>query len=88
MTAFSTAEDCALLRATLENHGVEIRIEKCDGDGGLVRLGDRHALFVPSSCSETSRIALYLESIKKIAGPHAHLPPRVRQLLGEEDWNG
>ncbi len=88
MSPFSSDDDCALLLRTLENGGVEIRIEKCEGDGGLVRRGDRYTLFVPANSPSQLRRGLYLNSIRKLSALRIPLSPRVRQLLGEEEWNG
>jgi hypothetical protein len=80
--------DIALLRAVLENAGVEIRSANCEGEGGLVRISDRVIVFVPLQCSKEHQQTLFINSIKKIKGSLNHIPPRIRQLLGEEDWNG
>jgi hypothetical protein len=77
-----------LLRSVLEKAGVEIRSETCGGEGGLVRLGDRIFVFVPLNSTKPHEERLYLDSIKKLAASIRHIPPRVRQLLGEEDWDG
>ena len=77
-----------LLRSILEKAGVEIRSETCGGEGGLVRLGDRIIVFVPLNSTKPHEERLYLDSIKKLSASIGHIPPRVRQLLGEEDWDG
>jgi hypothetical protein len=86
MNAEGMENDCALLRATLENAGVEIRSESC-GDGGLVRMDGRYIVFTPLCSSNAQLQQIYIHSIKKLAASLVHIPPRVRQLLGEEDWN-
>ena len=88
MNADCSDSDLALLRATLENAGVEIRPADCEGEGGLVRIGDRVIVFVPLRSSKAHQQTLYIDSIKKIAVSLNYIPPRIRQLLGEEDWNG
>jgi hypothetical protein len=80
--------DLALMRAVLEKAGVEIRSEPCGGEGGLVRMGDRSIVFVPLHSPKPHAQRVYLDSIKKLASSLGHIPPRIRQLLGEEDWNG
>ena len=79
-------DDLLLLQSTLENAGVEIRSETYGGEGGLVRIGDRHIVFVPVHAPGAHVRALYLDSIRKLMASLTHVPPRVRQLLGEEDW--
>jgi hypothetical protein len=88
MTANRDEEDLAVLRLALEKAGVEIRSENCAGEGGLVRMEGRLIVFVPLHSTERHMTRLFLDSIKKLAGSLGHLPPRVRQLLGEEDWHG
>ncbi len=82
-------DDLALLRVTLEKCGVEVRSERCGGEGGMVRIGDRLAVFVPTDCPKTRILHIYCAAIKKLIGAHdsLHVPPRIRQLLGEEDWS-
>ena len=86
MNAAPSDNDGPLLRAVLENAGVEIRLADCGGEGGLVRIGDRSIVFVPVNSSHAHQQTLYLDSIKKLSASLGHIPPRVRQLLGEEDW--
>jgi hypothetical protein len=88
MNADRSDDDLALLRATLANAGVEIRSEDCEGEGGLVRINDRVIVFVPLGSSKAHQQTLYIDSIKKLAVSLDYIPPRIRQLLGEEDWNG
>jgi hypothetical protein len=80
-------EDIAMLRAALEKAGVDIRTETCNGEGGLVRLGDRAIVFVPLHSPKAHQRRLYLDSIKKLSPSMGHIQPRIRQLLGEEDWD-
>jgi len=87
MTGYSQADDCALLRTALENGGVELRFEQCES-GGLARLAGRLVLFIPEGSRDKQRMELYLDALKKLAPTGMHLQPRIRQLLGEEEWNG
>ncbi len=87
MNADRCAEDLAVLRAVLEKAGVEIRSENCAGEGGLVRMGGRLIVFVPLHSADAHVLRLFLDSVNKLAGSLGHVPPRVRQLLGEEDWH-
>ena len=86
MNAAPSDADLNLLRAVLENAGVEIRRADCGGEGGLVRIGDRMVVFVPLKSSPTHQQTLYVDSIRKLSPSLGHIPPRVRLLLGEEDW--
>jgi hypothetical protein len=43
---------------------------------------------VPLQSSKAHQQTLFIDSIKKIKVSLNHIPPRIRQLLGEEDWNG
>jgi hypothetical protein len=79
-------DDLALTRSVLEKAGVEIRTADCGGEGGLVRINDRLTVFVPLRSSASHRQALFIDSIRKLAESLGHIPPRVRQLLGEEEW--
>jgi hypothetical protein len=87
MTADRSEEDLAVLRMVLEKAGVEIRSENCAGEGGLVRMENRLIVFVPLHCTKQHMTRLFLDSVKKLAGSLGHVPPRVRHLLGEEDWH-
>jgi hypothetical protein len=80
-------DDLTVLRSVLEKAGVEIRSENCSGEGGLVRMGDRLIVFVPLHSAKPHMMRLFLDSVKKLSGSLGHVPPRVRQLLGEEDWH-
>ena len=88
MSSPAAEDDLFLLRSVLEKAGVEIRSETCGGEGGLVRLGDRLIVFVPLHSAKPHEERLYCEAIKKLAASLGHIPPRVRQILGEEDWDG
>jgi hypothetical protein len=88
MNAAPSDSDFVLLVQTLENRGVEIRTEKCDGEGGLVRIQDRHVLFLPEHSPVEHKKKLCLDAIKKLMRGNMHLLPRVRKLLGEEEWGG
>jgi len=78
--------DCLLLRSILETHGIEIRIAHLDSDGGLVRLGDMQVLFLEKNISADRELIVYLDALRKLGTENMHLPPRVRALLGETEW--
>jgi hypothetical protein len=86
MSAAPSEDDLALLCAVLEKAAVEIRGADVAGEGGLVRINDHMIVFVPRRSSAAHRQKLYIDSIRKLAESLGHIPPRVRQLLGEEDW--
>jgi hypothetical protein len=87
MNAAPPDPDFVLLVRTLETCGVEIRTEKCDGEGGLVRIKDRHVLFFPVHSPIEHKKKVCLDAIQKLMHPHMHIAPRIRKLLGEEEWN-
>ncbi len=78
--------DLAILLATLEKMGVEIRRGALDTDGGLVRMNDQHILFLRNGISGAREKELMLDAIRKMGHAAVHVPPRVRELLGEDDW--
>lgn len=79
--------DFTLLVRTLENCGVEIRTEKCEGEGGLVRIQDRHVLFLSVYSPIEHKKKVCLDAIRKLMHPRMHVAPRIRKLLGEEEWD-
>ena len=87
MTAAPSDPDFVLHVQTLENCGVEIRIEKCDGEVGLVRIQDRHVLFLPIHSPIEHKKKVCLDAIRKIMHGNMHIAPRIRKLLGEEEWD-
>ena len=87
MNAAPSDPDFVLLVQTLENCGIEIRIEKCDGEGGLVRIQDRHVLFLPVHSPIEHKKKVCLDAIQKIMHGNMHIAPRIRKLLGEEEWD-
>jgi hypothetical protein len=88
MSAAHPDPDFDLLARTLDNWGVEVRTEHSDGAGGLVRIKDRHILFLPIDCPMDQKKRYCIEAIRKIMDPGAHIAPRIRKLLGEEEWDG
>ncbi len=78
--------DAVLLLRTLENMGVEIRRGSFDTPGGLVKMEDRYILFLRNSIPPAIEKELYLDAVRRIDPSAVHLPPRVRTLLGEDDW--
>jgi hypothetical protein len=81
-----TDPDIAILLRTLEKMGVEIRRGSFDAAGGLVRMEDRYILFLRNNASPASEKESYLDAIRKMRPAAVHVPPRVRELLGEDDW--
>jgi hypothetical protein len=78
--------DAVLLLRTLENMGVEIRRGSFDSPGGLVRVEDRYILFLRTGITPAVEKGLCLDAVKKMGSSAVHLPPRVRELLGEDGW--
>jgi hypothetical protein len=79
--------DLALLMRTLDGMGVEIRRGMFDGEGGLVRLGGQYVVFVREGISVGSERDLYLDALRKIGTEGVHVAPRVRELLGNDEWD-
>jgi hypothetical protein len=71
---------------TLDKMGVEIRRGTFDAEGGLVRLGGQHVVFVRDGISGGRECGIYLDALRKIGTGGVHVPPRVRALLGDEGW--
>jgi hypothetical protein len=78
--------DAVLLLRTLENMGVEIRRGSFDTPGGLVKMEGRYILFLRAGIPSTLEKEVYLDAVKKMGPSAVHLPPRVRALMGEDDW--
>jgi hypothetical protein len=78
--------DTLLLLHTLDNMGVEIRRGIFDSAGGLARIGDRYILFLPDTVSTSQEKELCLDAVKKMGSSSVHVSPRVRFLLGEDEW--
>jgi hypothetical protein len=78
--------DLALLMQTLERLGVEVRQEPCDSNGGLVRVRDKRVLFLDSAGDAETRKRMCLDALRRLDLGGVHVPPRIRALLGEEEW--
>jgi hypothetical protein len=79
--------DIALLLHTLDKMGVEIRRGVFDSVGGLTRIEDRFILFLHNNLLPGQEKELCLDAIRKMGPSAVHMPPRVRELLGEDDWD-
>lgn len=79
--------DLSLLLRTLDKMGVEIRRGVFDSEGGLVRMEDRYILFLHNAVVPQREKELCLDAIRKMGPGAVHVPPRVRALLGENDWD-
>jgi hypothetical protein len=79
--------DTTLLLNTLDKMGVEIRRGIFDSPGGLVKMEDRYILFLHDAISPGQEKDLCLDAIRKMGPSAVHMPPRVRKLLGEDDWD-
>lgn len=82
----NTADQVRLLEETLERCGIEVRVEDCDSDGGLTRLKGRAILFVNRRLTPARRMRHYVDALRKCDLGGVYLPPRIRELLGEEEW--
>jgi hypothetical protein len=79
--------DTVLLLHTLDTMGVEIRRGIFDSIGGLTRIEDRYILFLHNTISPAREKELCLDAIRRMGPTSVHVPPRVRELLGEDDWD-
>jgi hypothetical protein len=79
--------DLAILLRTLEKMGIEIRRGDFEMPEGLARVEDRYLLFVRSGTTPGREKELYLDALRKMGPSSVHVPPRVRELLGENDWD-
>lgn len=78
--------DIILLNNALDKLGVEIRHGTFDGDGGLVKMEDRYILFLRTGVLQQREKDLMLDAIRRMGPLAVHVPPRVRELLGEDQW--
>ena len=78
--------DIILLLKTLDQMGVEVRRGVFDSEGGLVRIEDRYVLFLHDAVTPGREKGLCLDAIRKMDPTLSHVTPRVRELLGEDDW--
>jgi hypothetical protein len=79
--------DTVLLYHALDKIGVEIRHGNFDMPEGLARIGDRYILFLRSGITPDREKELCIEAVKRMGPMALHVPPRVRELLGEDDWD-
>ena len=75
-----------LMMCTLSQCGVDIRTVAGEPDGGLVKLAGCRVLFLNNRSSLEQKKECCLNALRILNAEQAHLPPRIRQLLGEEDW--
>jgi hypothetical protein len=80
-------DDIVLLLHTLDKMGVETRRGVFDSSGGLTRIGDQYVLFLNDTISPGQEKELCLDAIRRMGTSSGHIPPRVRELLGENDWD-
>ena len=55
--------DLSMVVGALERLGVEVRWERCEGDGGLVRLKDRDVVFVNTQALPFRQLAVCLDAL-------------------------
>jgi hypothetical protein len=80
------SDDISLCLNVLESAGVEIRFEPVEGDGGMVKVGGKYFFFVNERTAPEETLDNCIAALKKLDSALLHLPPRVRELLGEESW--
>jgi hypothetical protein len=79
-------EELEMLMGVLDRLGVEVRIEACEGDGGLAHFGGKSVLFLSRIAAPVTWKRLCIEALRRSNTSSVHLPPRVRQVLGEGEW--
>jgi hypothetical protein len=79
-------DDLRLLERTIDNMGIEVRRGSFDSEGGLVKIKGRHVLFVRAGIGQARQRSLYLDALRALGAAAVHVPPRVRQMLGEKEW--
>jgi hypothetical protein len=79
-------EELEMLISVLERLGVEVRMEACEGDGGLVHFSGKVVLFLNRIAAPVTWKRLCIEALRRCDTSSVHLPPRVRQMLGEGEW--
>jgi hypothetical protein len=81
------SDDIPLFLNALESAGVEVRFEPVEGAGGLAKVGGKHIFFVNERAAPEETLDNCIAALKKFVSVVHHLPPRVRDLLGEnEGW--
>jgi len=74
-----------MIRA-LSECGVDIRTVTGESDGGLVKLTGCRVLFLNNRSTLEQKKECCLNALRILNAEKAHITPRIRQLLGEEDW--
>lgn len=77
-----------MLLAVLDRLGVEVRMEPCQSDGGLVRLAGKPVLFLNTGTDRAHWKTLCLEALRRFDLDVVHVPPRVRELLDGKGGRG
>jgi hypothetical protein len=83
----SIYNDISILERTITDAGITIRTADCYGNGGLVRINGRRELIIPDKISDLMKKELYINCIKELNADCIKMPPRARQLIGEDGWN-
>jgi len=79
-------QELEMLLALLDRLEVEVRIESCQSDGGLVRLAGRLVLFLNATGERARWKELCLETLRRFDLSAVHVPPRVREMLEGQGW--
>ena len=79
-------DDLRLMLRALEQLEVEVRMEHCESAGGLVRMRKRWVLLLNPFADLESRKGVCLAALGRFDTQSIHLPPRLRALLGDEEW--
>jgi predicted dehydrogenase len=86
MKAQKQNDEINILIKTLENMNIEVRRGYFEHHGGLVKIKDKYVIFLNEYFSVSEKKRLCLEAIKKIGNLSIYIPPKIRQMLGEDNW--
>ncbi|MBD3345634.1 MAG: hypothetical protein GF401_11290 [Chitinivibrionales bacterium] len=76
-----------LVKNTLEQCGVELRYEDCMGAGGLTRIKEKKIVFINKTLGIHDKITVCIDALRRMDTGNIFIPPQVRCLMGEEEWN-
>jgi len=81
-----TDDDYDMMVRALSECGVDIRTITGETDGGLVTMPGSRVLFINNRSTLGQKKECCLHALRILSAEQAHMTPRIRQLLGEEDW--
>ena len=82
----NSSDDINLFLSALESAGVEVRLEPVEGSGGLVKMGGKFIFFISNKAAPEETLDNCIAALKRFDHAALHIPPRIRELLGEDGW--